>query len=107
MFPAVVSIGPKIDLHKGPPLGAHRLLNELHCGLSWGPIGLASIARNAGADDILPIGRAASITRHDMVQIEFRSVKGLPAILTGILVTLEDIVACELDLLLRKPIEHG
>ena len=41
-----------------------------------------------------------------MIQIELASIENLAAVLAGILVALEDIVASKLYLLFREPIEH-
>ena len=41
-----------------------------------------------------------------MIQIEFAAIKHLPAILAGVLVTLENVVTSKFYLFLRKPIEN-
>lgn len=101
-----MAVGLEIDLHEGPPLGSHWLPYEFHGGLSRRSICLLGIARDAGADNILPIRRAAAFSWNDVIQVEVLPVKNLATILAGILVPLEDVVASELDLFLWKSIEH-
>src|SRR5688572_29712641 len=104
MLPAIVILRPEVDLDKRTPLGPLRFADEMHVRLERGAIGLLRIARNAGAHNILPGGRAAAVPRDHMVEIQVLAFKDLPAILAGVLVALEDIVARELYFLLRHAI---
>jgi len=70
------------------------------------PVALARIARNAGANHVFPGGRSTPVARHDMVQIKIAPVKEVAAILAGVLVALEYVVAREFNFLFGKPIEH-
>lgn len=82
------------------------LPDQVHAGLLRGAVGLARVARDAGADDVLPRGRAVVLTRHNVVEIQVARVEFLPAILAGVLVALKNIVAGELDLLARYAVVH-
>ena len=41
-----------------------------------------------------------------MVEIQILAFKNVAAVLAGIAVALEDVVACEFDLLFRQPVKH-
>ena len=69
MFPTVVLVQAETDLHERTPLGPLGFADEVQAGFLRGSIGLERIALDAGADDVLPTGWTASVTRDDMVQI--------------------------------------
>lgn len=106
MFPAIVLVEAEIDLYKWPPLGSLRFANKVQPGLLRGAIGLQRITFNAGADDVLPACRPATVAGDDMVQIEILAITGLAAILASVLVALENIVPGEFDLFLGEMIIH-
>lgn len=106
MLPAFVMVQAEVDLDEGTPLGPLGLSNEVHACLLRRVIGLAGVARDAGADNVFPNGRAAAVARNNVVQVQVLAVKGLPAILAGIVVPLKNVVPGELDLLLGQAIKH-
>ena len=106
MFPAVVVVDVEIDLNERPPLRALGLANQMQPRFERGAVGFARVARDAGTDDILPSRRAASVTRNDVVEIEIVAIKSLSAVLAGVLVPLENVVAGEFHLFFREPVEH-
>ena len=70
------------------------------------PIAFARVTWDARADDVLPCRRPSSIARYDMIEIQLVALKNLAAILAGVFVTLENIVARELHFLFRETIEE-
>ena len=70
------------------------------------PVAFPRIARDARANHIFPSRRSAPVARHDMIQIQVAPIEQLAAVLAGVLVALEYVVAREFYFLLRKPIEH-
>ena len=77
----------------------------MHVCFLWKPIAFARITGDARADDVLPCRRPSPITRHHVIEIQFAALKNLAAILAGVLVALENIVARELHFLFRETIE--
>jgi hypothetical protein len=71
-------------------------------GFQPSSVGFQGIALDTGADDILPTGWTASVTRDYVVKIQILALASFAAVLAGVLVTLEDVVACKLDFLLRQ-----
>ena len=106
MFPALVVIQAEIDLYEGSPFRALRFANEQHPRLARGPIGLPGVARDTRADNVFPGGGTAAIARDDVVEIQFTAVKDEPAVLAGVEVALEDVVASELHFLLGHAIKN-
>ena len=76
--------------------------NQMETGLFRGSAPFLHVARHAGTDDVIPTGAAAYRAGNDMVQGQFRGVKLLAAILTGITVAGEQVAPIELDLLPRE-----
>ena len=74
-------------------------MDEVQASLLGGAIGFASIAWDAGTDNVLPGGGTAPIARDDVVQIEIVAVEKFTAILTGVSVAFEDIMTGELHFL--------
>jgi len=89
-----------------PPLRQLRFANQAHVRFAWKPVAFPRIATDTRANHVLPSGRPSPITRYDVVQIEFATIENLAAVLTGVLVALEYVVAGKFHFLLRKPIEH-
>ena len=106
MPPTVVMFQSQIDLHKGAPFRAFRLANKVNARLTGRAVGFSSVTEDAGTDDVFPGGRAPSIARGNVVQIQILSFKNLSAILAGIVVAFENIMSGKFDLLLRKAIEE-
>ena len=77
----------------------------MHIGLFGRPVGLAGVAGNATAYDICPGREPAVMARHHVINIQFLAVKLFAAVLAGILVALEDILACELHFLVGNPVK--
>ena len=95
----------KGDMHKWAPLGPLRFADKMHVRFLRQPIAFACIARDARANHIFPCSRSASFTRHDMIKIQVVALEDLAAVLAGVLVALENVVASELHFLFREPIE--
>ena len=107
MTPAVINTSGKGNVDKGAPLRSLRLPEELHPCFVGESITFPCIAGNAGTDDIFPSGLAATIARENMIDIEFRTIEVNSTILTGVLVTLENIMPSELDFFFGKPVEKA
>ena len=89
-----------------PPLRPLRFANQAHVRFAREPVAFARIAADAGTNHVLPRGGTSAITRDDVIQIEFATIENLAAVLAGVLVALEHVVASKFHFLLRKPIEH-
>ena len=106
MFPAFVMLEGEADLHERAPFRPLRLADQVHGGFGWCAIGLACIAFDAGANDVLPRRRAAAIPGDHMVEIQILAIKNVSAILAGIAVPFKDVMPGEFDLLLREAVKH-
>ena len=106
MLPEIVLRCGKRDLHKRPPFWTFGFADQAHVRFARKPVALARVTGDAGADHVFPRRSPTLIAWHDMIQIEFAAIKKLTAVLAGVLVTLEDIVARKLYFLFWKPIEH-
>ena len=106
VLPEVVLRRGKGNLDKRPPFWPLWFADQAHVRFARKPVALARIAGDAGADHVFPRRCSALIARHDVIQIQFAAIKGLAAVLAGILVALEHIVACKLYFLFREPIEN-
>lgn len=93
-------------MQEGAPFRPFRLANQSHVSFPRKPVAFAGITRNAGAHYVLPRGIAAAVARDDMIQIEIVPVENVSAVLAGILVALENVVAGELHFLFRQSIEN-
>src|ERR1043166_4210478 len=96
MFPAFIMLKTETHLHERTPLRTLRLADQMHRCFDRSPVGLARVALDARANNVFPRRRPAPIPRDHMVQIQILSIKYLPAILAGVSVPLENIVAREL-----------
>ena len=105
VFPTVVLVEAEIDLDEGAPFGALGLADEMEAGFLGRVVGLAGVTGNAGADDIFPGGGAAAVARDDVVEVQIFPVEDVAAVLAGVVIALEDVVAGELDFLLRETIK--
>ena len=100
MFPTVVPVQAEVDLHERPPFRPLRFADKVQPGLLRRAVGFLRVALDTGADDVFPRRRAAAVARQDVIQIQILAVEGAPAVLAGVFVALEDVVARELDFLL-------
>jgi len=106
MFPTVVPLQAEVDLHERTPLRSLWFADEVHSGFLRRAVGLLRVALDAGADDVLPSRRPATVARDDVVQIQILAVKNFAAVLAGVFVALKDVVARELDFLFGHPVIH-
>lgn len=106
MLPALVSTRGDRDVDKGSPLGSLRFANQSHAGLCRGAVGFPRVAWNARAHDVFPGGGPAAIARNHVVEVKVFAIEPLAAVLTSVVVALENIVPREFDLLMRKPVEE-
>lgn len=107
MFPGIVVAHPEIYLDERPPLWTFGFADEVEAGFLRGAVGFFGITLDAGANDIFPGGRAAAIARDHVVKIQVAPIEHLAAILAGVVVAFEDIVAREFHFLLRHPVEEA
>lgn len=87
------------------PTGFAGLPEEMHVGLVGQAVSLASVARDAGADDVFPRGGAAPLAGHDVVEVEFLPVQFAGAVLASVVVTLVYVLPGEFDFLAGKAVE--
>ena len=106
MLPEVVLRGGKCDVHKRPPFWSLRFPDQAHVRFAGKPVAFARIASNARANHVLPRSHPSAIARHDVVKIQFAAIEKFAAILTGVLVPLENIVPRKFHFLLWKSIEN-
>lgn len=106
MAPRIMGRTGRLDMNHGPPFRAFGFSQEADTSLLRGAIALAAIAVDARTNDVLPSRLAALMAWHHMIDVQILPFESQTAILAGELVALEDIIAGELDLLLRQPIEH-
>ena len=106
MPPAFVLRRRKCDLHKRAPLRAFRFANQTHLCFPWQTVAFSRIARDTGANHVLPGGESAAVARHDVIEIQVVPLKNLAAVLAGVLVALENIVPRKFHFLFRQPIEE-
>ena len=89
-----------------PPLRPLWFADQTHVRLSREPISLSRIAGDARANDVLPRRVPSTIARHDVIEVELAAVENLAAVLTSVLIALENVVTSKFHFLLRKPIEN-
>ena len=104
--PAFVLRRRKCDVHKRAPLRALRFANQTHLRFPRQTVALARIARDTGANHVLPDGESASVARHDVIEIQVVPLKELAAVLAGVLIALKYIVPRKFHFLFRQPIEE-
>ena len=105
MFPDVVLRRGKSDLDKWPPLWPLRFANQAHMRFTREPIALARVTRDARANHVFPCRRSSAVARHYVIEVEFAPIENFAAVLAGVLVALENVVARKLHFLLRETIE--
>jgi len=105
--PTVIHAAGKRNVHKGPPLGALRFLQQLHPCLVGETIAFSCVAWNARTDNILPVGLTSTILGQYMVDVQAAAVKDDSAVLACVLVPLEDIVAGELHFFLGQSVKKA
>ena len=106
MLPEIVLGRSKRDLNKWPPLWPLGFADQAHVRFTRKPVAFARIARNTRANHVFPSRRTAPVAWHDVIQIKLAPIEAVAAVLAGVLVALEYVVAREFYFLLRKPIEH-
>ena len=106
MFPAIVVLQTKVDLHEGTPFRPLGLADKVEAGLIWGAVGFECVAIDTGAHNVFPSGRPSAISRDNVIEVQVFAVKFLSAILTSIAVSLENIVPGKLHFLLRQTIKE-
>ena len=106
MPPAFVLRRGERDVQERSPLRALRFANQRHLRFVRQSIALSGVTRNARANDIFPRRHAAAITRNNVIEIQIIPIERDAAVLAGVLVALENIVAGKLYFLLWKPIEY-
>jgi len=106
VLPAFVVGVWESNVDEGAPFWAFRFFDKLHSRLVWQSVCLAGIAGNAGANDIFPSGLPAFVSWKDVIEIEVPPVENFSAILAGVFIPLEDVVAGKFDLFFRKPVEE-
>lgn len=104
VFPTVVLVETEVDLHERTPLGSLRLFDEMQSDFLRRVIGFLGITLDTGTDDVFPRGGAATIARDNVIQIQVLPVEDVAAVLAGVAVALEDVVARELHFLLRHAV---
>ena len=105
MLPAFVGFGSEGEVGEGAPFRALGFADEAHVCLLRGPVGFLRVAADAGADDVFPSHRPTAISREDVVEVKVFSVENLAAVLAGVAVALEDVVAGEFDFFAGHPVE--
>src|SRR6185436_383931 len=98
-------IRPSLQPVQRVPFGALGVADEADVGLAEELVALAHVARQAGADDVLPGRLAAARDRDDMVERELRRRELAAAVLAAVLVAQIDIAPRELHLLPRQAVE--
>ena len=93
-------------MQEWPPLRSLWLTDKTHVRFARKAVAFSGVTRDTGTDDVLPRGGAATVPWNDVIEVQIVSIKNVPAVLAGILVTLEHVVPGELHFLLRQPIEH-
>jgi len=105
--PTGVMLQGALNLNEGPPTWFDWFLDQTHACLIWCAVCFAGVAANAAADNVFPLGGASMVARDYMVQIKVLPIKNLPAILTGILITLKKVVTGKFDLFLGITVVDG
>src|SRR6266513_742905 len=105
MPPAFMLWRRKSDMQERAPLRALWFANESHACFLGQPVAFAGVTRNARANHVFPCRHPAAIARHDVIEIQIIAIEKLAAVLTSVLVTLENVVTRELHLLLGQSIE--
>jgi len=103
--PAFVLRRRKCNVYKRPPLWPFRLPNQCHVHFLGEPVAFARVTFDARANHVFPTSRSAAVARDDVVKIQIAAIESVTAVLTGVLVTLENVMPRKFHLLLRKPIE--
>lgn len=105
MLPAIVVTPRKADVDKRPPLRSLRFANQLNSRLMRQPVAFSRVAWNTRTHNVLPSRLTSTVSREDVIKIQFVPLKNLAAVLTGVSVALEHIVPGKFDFLLRQPLE--
>ena len=106
VFPAFVEGGAEGEMDEGAPLWTFGLFDEAHTGLGGGAVGFAGVTRDAGADDVFPVGAAAVVAWNDVIEVEVFAVENFAAVLAGIAIAFVDVVPGELDFAAGNTVEE-
>ena len=87
------------DAERRCPLWRHGLASELHAGLLHTTVRLAPVALHAREYAVLPRSSPASAARHHVVDRQLGCSRLHAAILTRVAIALEQVPACEVDVL--------
>src|SRR5438034_3126800 len=96
VLPEIVLWSRERNLDERPPFWPLRFTDQTHVRFARKAVALAGIAGDARANHVFPSRRSTAVARHDVIQIEFASIESLAAVLAGVLVALEHIVASKL-----------
>jgi len=97
---------PERAEERSPPRGP-RFFNRKHIGLPGQLIRLARVAADTGADEVFPRGFSTLVPRDHVIEVEFLHLEPLPAVLAGIPVTREDVLARKFHLFLWETVVDG
>ena len=89
-----------------PPFWPLRFSDQAHVSVTREPVAFARIAADARTNHILPRRRPSPVAGNNMIQIELAAIENLAAVLAGVLVALEHVVARKFHFLLWEPIEN-
>ena len=93
------------DLDERAPAGFLRLVEQPHAGLLGGAVAFTAVTGDTGANDIDPGGLTAAVAGDDVVEVEILAFKSFAAILAGVLVSFEDVLAGKFYVFFGKLVE--
>jgi len=93
------------DMQERPPLRSLRFANQRHLRFLRKTVAFARVTRNARANYVFPSRCPTAIPWHYVIEIQIITIKSAAAVLAGVLVPLENVVAGKLHFLFRQPIK--
>ena len=105
VLPAIVTVQAEVNLNEGTPFRTFRLADQMQASFLRSSIRFLGIARDAGTDNILPSRWTTVIAGNHVVKIQILAIKNASAILTSVLVALENIMPGKFNFLFRKTIK--
>src|SRR5581483_6565335 len=105
MPPAFVLGSIEGDMQERPPLRPFRLTNQCHLCLLRKAIAFPCVTGNTRTNHVFPSRGSATVSRHHVIEVQIVSIESDSAILTGVLIALENIVTRKFYFLLREAIE--
>ncbi len=106
MLPRFVARLVELDVQERTPFRTLRFFQQLKPGFRRSSIALLAVTRHAGTDDVFPARFTATIPGNHVVKIQILAIEFLRAILAGVVIPLEDVVAGKLHFLLRHAIKE-